>query len=190
VPLIARLGFALSFATLLAAAAGEPAVAAPLSVERVDPESAKPAKISEVEKEVDREAARARKAERKRGEKLAGKAREYVGHPYRWGGSSPNSGFDCSGFVMYVYGTAGLNMPRDFGAQLESGRSVERDQLAPGDLVVFKNTYKVGLSHAGVYVGDGQFVHAADEAYGVTISAMGASYWATRYAAAARLGTQ
>ena len=127
------------------------------------------------------------KQEQKRGAAIAAKAREYVGYPYRWGGASP-AGFDCSGFIMYIYGTFGLELGHDLGGQLASGRPIEPDQLQPGDLVIFQNTYKGGISHGGVYVGQGQFVHANDESTGVVVSSMGSSYWAPRYYGASRPG--
>jgi cell wall-associated NlpC family hydrolase len=81
-------------------------------------------------------------------------AMSYLGVPYVWGGASP-SGFDCSGFVMYVYGQVGVSLPHNAAAQYGYGSPVSRSELAPGDLVFFD-----GLGHVGIYIGGGQFVHA------------------------------
>ena len=82
-------------------------------------------------------------------------ARRFVGVPYHWGGSSPRGGFDCSGFVAYVYRHFGISLPHYTYSQFGRGRSVSRRGLAPGDLVFFN-----GLSHVGLYVGRGRFIHA------------------------------
>lgn len=117
---------------------------------------------------------------------LAEIARRQVGRPYAWGGADP-SGFDCSGLVWYVARAAGLSVPRSLEGQFGSGTSVAREDLRPGDLVFFRNTYKPGLSHNGVYVGDGQFVHAVDETRGVLATRLAGAYWASRYVGARRL---
>lgn len=119
------------------------------------------------------------------GNALADFAQTYVGSPYHWGGASPD-GFDCTGFVMWVYSQFGVPLPHNEAGQLASGESVNPDELQPGDVVVFANTYRRGLSHVGIYVGDGQFVHAADERHGVVVSALWDSYWGPRLVGAAR----
>ena len=111
---------------------------------------------------------------------------KYQGYRYVWGGTSPQSGFDCSGFVMYVLRQAGAPVPRDLWGQLNSGARVSRSALQPGDLVFFQNTYRPGLSHDGIYVGGGQFIHAASENTGVIISRLDNPYWNARYFAASR----
>jgi cell wall-associated NlpC family hydrolase len=136
----------------------------------------------------DRALARERKSERKQGDAVASTALQYVGYPYRWGGSSPATGFDCSGFSRFVFGTFGLDLPHDQWGQLRSGRSIPVDELLPGDVLIFQNTYTRGPSHSGIYVGDGNFVHAADERHGVIVSSLGNSYWSSHYYAAARPG--
>lgn len=130
-------------------------------------------------------APRERSAEQ-RGARITSIALQYVGYPYRWGGASPLSGFDCSGFVMFVYGSVGVQLPHDQAGQLASGRLVSAEELLPGDLLIFQNTYRAGLSHSGIYIGDGAFVHAADERRGVTISPLWDGYWGERYYAAVR----
>jgi cell wall-associated NlpC family hydrolase len=119
------------------------------------------------------------------GGEVAYLAEQYVGTPYRWGGSSP-AGFDCTGFVMWVYSQFGVDLPHNEAGQLASGPTVAADDLQPGDVLAFANTYRRGLSHVGIYVGNGQFVHAADERHGVTVSNLWDSYWAPRLVGASR----
>ena len=86
-----------------------------------------------------------------------------MGSRYRYGGSSPRTGFDCSGFVYYVMQASGISVGRSAAAQYNSGRRVSTGELQPGDMVFFSNTYKRGISHAGIYIGGGKFVHAETE---------------------------
>jgi cell wall-associated NlpC family hydrolase len=111
---------------------------------------------------------------------------KFLGAPYVWGGSSP-AGFDCSGLVWYVGKQIGKPLSRGMFGEYNSGSHPERDQLKPGDLVFFQNTYGAGLSHNGIYIGQNQFVHAADEAAGVTISNLGTAYWSSHWFGATRL---
>ncbi|RHW37239.1 peptidoglycan endopeptidase [Neobacillus notoginsengisoli] len=101
------------------------------------------------------------------------KAKEMLGTPYVWGGSAPG-GFDCSGFIYYVYNQAGKKMNR-FSADGYYNRSYYVDAPKPGDLVFFENTYKKGISHVGIYVGDNQFIHASEK--GVIITNLDQSYY-------------
>ncbi len=117
---------------------------------------------------------------------LAGAALKLLGSPYAWGGSSP-SGFDCSGFVWYVARQAGKPISRGLLGEYNSGSHPARDELKPGDLVFFQNTYAAGLSHNGVYIGNGRFVSAADEGAGVTISSLGTPYWTSHWFGATRI---
>ena len=119
------------------------------------------------------------------GLQVASLAEQYVGSPYRWGGASP-AGFDCTGFVMWIYGQFGVDLPHTEAGQLASGTPVDADELQPGDILVFANTYRGGLSHVGVYVGNGRFVHAMDEAHGVIVSNLWDGYWSPRLVGAAR----
>jgi cell wall-associated NlpC family hydrolase len=119
------------------------------------------------------------------GEDVAELADQYVGSHYAWGGSSP-AGFDCTGFVMFVYGQFGLSLPHNEAGQLASGPSVESDDLQPGDVLAFENTYRRGLSHVGIYLGGGRFVHAGDEAHGVLVDDLWDGYWGPRFAGASR----
>lgn len=113
-------------------------------------------------------------------------ALSFLGAPYVWGGQSP-AGFDCSGFVYYVYGQLGVALPRTAEDQWLVGREVKRDDLATGDLVFFANTYRPGITHVGIYAGDGTFVQAETEATGVVRSPLNAGYWATKYHSARRV---
>ncbi|MDV2580783.1 C40 family peptidase [Alkalibacillus haloalkaliphilus] len=106
----------------------------------------------------------------------ASTARSYVGTPYAWGGTSP-SGFDCSGFLQYVYFQHGASLPRTVNEIWNVTTSVSQPSV--GDIVFFE-TYKPGPSHAGVYIGDGQFVHAGTTS-GVTVANISDRYWQARY---------
>jgi cell wall-associated NlpC family hydrolase len=109
-----------------------------------------------------------------------GIAMQYLGTPYVYGGASP-SGFDCSGFVMYVYAQLGVSLPHNAAAQYGSGTPVDRSQLQPGDLVFFN-----GLGHNGIYVGGGSFIHSPHTGDVVKISPM-SGWYASTYVGARRL---
>ncbi|GAB6439288.1 hypothetical protein CON36_36320 [Bacillus cereus] len=107
-----------------------------------------------------------------------------IGIPYVWGGNT-HSGFDCSGFVLHLLKEQGITgLPRNSADIYNHGTYVERDNLQPGDVVFFKNTYRPGISHLGVYIGNNEFVHAGDN--GVQKSSLDNSYFAPRYAGAKR----
>ena len=111
---------------------------------------------------------------------------KFVGYRYRFGGTSP-AGFDCSGFVYYVHNASGAPVGRGMWQQYNGGARIPISSLQPGDTVFFANTYMPGLSHDGIYIGGGQFVHASDERTGVTISSMNSGYWQSKYVGATRL---
>ena len=113
---------------------------------------------------------------------VVGIALQYLGTPYVWGGSSPATGFDCSGFVAYVYAQVGVSLPHHAASQYGYGTPVSRDQLEPGDLVFFD-----GLGHVGIYIGGGQFVHAPHTGDVVKISSLYESWYASTYYGARRL---
>jgi len=112
---------------------------------------------------------------------VVGIAMQYLGIPYVWGGSSP-SGFDCSGFVMYVYAQIGVSLPHNAAMQFGYGVTVSRDQLQPGDLVFFD-----GLGHNGLYIGGGQFIHSPHTGDVVKISSLYESWYAARWVGGRRL---
>lgn len=112
------------------------------------------------------------------------------GTPYKFGGNSPETGFDCSGFVRYVFSqAANLTLPHGARAISQLGKSIPVDQLQPGDLVFF-NTLKKTFSHVGIYVGEGRFIHAPSNGGGVHIVNMNEAYWAKRFNGARRLNEQ
>jgi len=113
---------------------------------------------------------------------VVGIAMQYLGTPYVWGGASP-SGFDCSGFAMYVYSQVGVSLPHNAAMQYNTvGTYVPRDQLQPGDLVFFD-----GLGHMGIYIGGGQFIHAPHTGDVVKISSLDDSWYAATYVGAKRV---
>jgi cell wall-associated NlpC family hydrolase len=108
-----------------------------------------------------------------------------MGVPYVWGGTSP-SGFDCSGFTQYVFRQCGYSINRTAAAQYSNGSYVSYDSLQAGDLVFFANTYAAsGITHVGIYIGGGQFIHCANG--GVKISSLSESYYSSRYYGARRI---
>lgn len=120
-------------------------------------------------------------AEGRRGQ-VVETAKRYLGIPYRYGGESPD-GFDCSGFVMYVYDRNGLRLPRATAEQYRSGRPVSRRSLRPGDLVFF--SIRGGrISHVGIYAGGESFIHAPSSGKCVSFARLDNDYWRKRYAGA------
>ena len=122
------------------------------------------------------------------GEQIAATAQKYIGCAYVFGGTSP-SGFDCSGFAQYVCAQYGISIYRTADMQLNNGYSVSYDNLQPGDLVFFARTYETSsaASHVGIYIGGGQFVHAANSSSGVNVSYLSEDYYASRYVGARRV---
>src|SRR5262249_42048456 len=112
---------------------------------------------------------------------VAGIAMQYLGVPYVWGGATP-AGFDCSGFVMFVYAQVGVSLPHHAASQYNYGVPVSRDQLEPRALVFFD-----GLGHVGIYSGGGQFVHAPHTGDVVKISSLDDSWYAATYVGARRI---
>ena len=113
-------------------------------------------------------------------------ALEFLGTPYRNGGSDP-SGFDCSGFVQFVFARHGTPLPREVRTQFQEGQKINLDDVEPGDLVFFE-TVSRGASHVGIAVGDGRFVHAPSSRGVVRVEPYTASYWSRRFVGARRLG--
>jgi cell wall-associated NlpC family hydrolase len=121
------------------------------------------------------------------GQQIASFAQQYVGYPYAYAGEGPYA-FDCSGFTKFVIqNTLGMDITHDMFTQIGMGQSVGMNELQPGDLVFFANTFRPGLSHAGIYIGGGQFVHAENESTGVRISDLNSDYYGSRWAGGTRL---
>jgi cell wall-associated NlpC family hydrolase len=121
------------------------------------------------------------------GEQIVNQAMQFLGYPYVWGGTTP-AGFDCSGFLYYVVNqVTGDGFPRLLDGQINRGTHVPSDQLQPGDLVFQQNTYQWGLSHGGIYIGNGQFIHASTPGTGVIVSDLWDGYWGQRYYTARRI---
>lgn len=114
-------------------------------------------------------------------------ARRYLGVRYRRGSSYPSRGFDCSGFVYYLLRRHGIIAPRTTSELFRIGKPVPKSQLRPGDLVFFHNTYRRGISHVGIYIGNGKFIHASSSRRRVIITPLNSKYYAKRYAGARRV---
>jgi cell wall-associated NlpC family hydrolase len=126
---------------------------------------------------------------RERASDLVLSAMDFLGVPYRRGGSSAETGFDCSGFTRHVFErTLGLVLPHRADEQAQSSglQKVERDELKPGDLVFF-NTLRRTFSHVGIYVGDGKFIHAPRTGQTVRVEDMREAYWTRRFTGARRV---
>jgi cell wall-associated NlpC family hydrolase len=122
-----------------------------------------------------------------RASELVVTAMGFLGVPYRRGGISLDTGFDCSGFVKAMYEqTVGLVLPRRANEQAAATQHIDRRELQPGDLVFF-NTMRKAFSHVGIYVGDNKFIHSPKPGAQVRVEDMGVSYWASRFDGARRV---
>lgn len=121
------------------------------------------------------------------GDDIVSTATSYIGYNYVSGGSSPSTGFDCSGFTQYIYGQYGISLNRTAADQAENGTPIGKDELQPGDLVLFSYYGSDSIGHAGIYIGDGQIVHAANSRRGVTIDTIDSGYYADNYVTARRV---
>lgn len=117
-----------------------------------------------------------------RGAQVVAIAMRYLGVPYKWGGASPSTGFDCSGFTMYVFAQIGVSLPHFAAAQFGMGVPVSRSQLQPGDLVFFR-----GLGHMGMYIGGGNFIHSPRTGDVVKISSLSEPYRVANWVGARRV---
>lgn len=111
---------------------------------------------------------------------------QQVGTPYRYGGQNPGTGFDCSGLVYYAYQQAGYSIPRSSSAQYSSARHVSLQELQAGDLLFFRVS-PLKVSHVGIYIGNGDFVHAPSSGKTVEISRLDNPYWRKRFITAGRI---
>ena len=118
------------------------------------------------------------------GSSIVATAKKYIGVPYLWGGVTPG-GFDCSGFVQYVYRLHGIQLPRTSSQQYQTGKSVSKANLQPGDLVFFATSFG-SVNHLGIYIGNNQFIHSGSST-GVTITSLSNSYWSAWYVGAKRI---
>ena len=121
-------------------------------------------------------------ADADRGAQVVAIAMGYLGIPYVWAGASPSAGFDCSGLTMYVFAQVGISLPHFAAAQYGMGAPVAREDLEPGDLVFFRD-----LGHMGMYIGDGNFIHAPRTGDVVKISSLSESYYAENWVGARRV---
>lgn len=122
-----------------------------------------------------------------RGTRIAHSALRYIGVPYRYGGSEPSKGFDCSGLVSYVHGLDGITVPRTAAAQFAAARPVNEADLRPGDLVFFRLTAgSRDVTHVGIYTGQRRFVHAPQTGRNVCESRLDDPYYRERYAGSGR----
>ena len=119
------------------------------------------------------------------GPAILARAQKFIGVPYVFGGYSP-AGFDCSGLVYYILTEMGYPAHRTAADQYQMGYSIKKENLHPGDLVFFSNTYKGGISHVGIYAGNGKFLHAPKEGSSVSYSNL-SGYWADHYYGARRI---
>ena len=113
-------------------------------------------------------------------------AKTFQGYPYVYGSNGPSS-FDCSGFVQYVYKHFGYSLSRSSKTQANDGVAVSKSNLQPGDILIFKNTAKTEIGHVGIYIGNGQFIHASNPKTGVTISSLSSASYQQRYVTARRI---
>ena len=120
-------------------------------------------------------------------ETLINNAMQLIGVRYRWGGNTPQSGLDCSGFVRYVFNdTFGFLLPRKSSQMSKVGLQIRKDELQPGDLVFF-NTMRHAFSHVGIYLGDNKFIHAPSRGKSIRVDDMTKVYWEKRYNGARRV---
>ena len=105
-----------------------------------------------------------------KGEQVVAYAKQYLGYKYTYGGASPSTGFDCSGFTSYVYKHFGYNISRSSVAQASEGRKVAKKDLQPGDILIYKNRSLTRVGHVGIYIGNNKMIHASEPGVGVTIT--------------------
>lgn len=115
------------------------------------------------------------------------KAKSMIGKPYRYGGNHPSTGFDCSGFVQYSHAAIGIKLPRTAALQKKATHRINKQQLRPGDLVFFRISRKRYVSHVGIYLGGGKFIHSPSSGKHVSIASLDNPYWKRTYSSAGRV---
>ena len=121
------------------------------------------------------------------GEDVADIAQQHIGVRYKRGGASPKSGFDCSGFVYWVFSKYGVSVPRDTVRQSRAGQEVARNDLLPGDILIFRIANTPNGRHSAIYLGDDKFIHSPSAGSRVRIENLNAAYWAGHYMTARRV---
>ncbi len=121
------------------------------------------------------------------GENVSGIALEQLGVHYHRGGSSPRSGFDCSGFVYWVFARHGVRVPRDSVRQSSAGHKVEKKDLLPGDILIFRIPRTPNGRHSAIYIGKGRFIHSPTSGSRVRLEKLNDSYWQKHYHTARRI---
>lgn len=114
-------------------------------------------------------------------------ANQFLGYSYVYGGTTPNSGFDCSGFTYYVFNQCGYNLSRSCSVQANSGAAVSKSELQAGDLIFFNNGSNGSIGHVGIYIGNGRFIHASNPTRGVVTDTINSGYYCTYYYSARRV---
>lgn len=120
-------------------------------------------------------------------EELIATALTYEGTRYSYGGSSPKDGFDCSGFVWYIYNEFGYSIGRTSAAQSTAGYKVDRNDLQPGDILIFQSRNRSKIGHSGIYIGNGAFIHAECSKTGVIVTYLSETYYDSRFVCARRI---
>ena len=121
------------------------------------------------------------------GNNIVAYAKKYMGYKYVSGGSSPSTGFDCSGFTSYVYKQCGISISRSSSTQASNGTAVSKSNLQPGDLVIFNNRANTSIGHVGIYIGGNTFIHAGNSGTGVITTSLSDSYYSARYVTGRRI---
>ena len=180
----------LALAALLVGCASTPAQRISAAQERTSL-SETHVRLADLESELEaaRQAALEQRRQERQVERLLERGFQLVGTRYRYGGTTVKSGFDCSGFIGYLFrNEAGVDLPRSTRQMIRyDAPKVARDALEPGDIVFFSTRRKGRVDHAGIYIGDNRFIHSASRRSGVRVDRLDQGYWAPRYLQAKRV---